>query len=114
MEPDEIYSAEYNQLLERFGDILQVHTVMEFARKFANNLPLTLAEKITGLEAKQYLFPPESLHKTLAYYKWRRTKGGIDALKRITPEDIAYLQSLGIKVTRAQTGKHSKITISTK
>ncbi|MDE0423451.1 MAG: hypothetical protein OXN25_01145 [Candidatus Poribacteria bacterium] len=114
MDPDELYSAEYNQLLEKFGDIPQVHTVMEYERKFANNIPLTLEEKIIGLKAQHYLFPSESTRKTIDYYKWQQSKGGVDALKRIKPEDIEYLQSLGIEVKKEKVGTHTQITISTK
>ena len=104
MDPDELYAAEYNQLLEKFGDIPQVHTYMEYDRKFKSDMPLSLDEKITGLEAAYHLFPYRSTQKTLAFYKWQQANGGAESLKRITEDGLMYLQSLGITITQTQKG----------
>lgn len=104
MDPDELYAAEYNQLLEKFGDIPQVHTYMEYDRKFKSDMPLSLDEKITGLEAAYHLFPYRSTQKTLAFYKWQQANGGAESLKRITEDDLMYLQSLGITITQTPKG----------
>lgn len=104
MDPDELYAAEYNQLLEKFGDIPQVHTYMEYDHKFKSDMPLSLDEKITGLEAAYHLFPYRSTQKTLAFYKWQQANGGAESLKRITEDDLMYLQSLGITITQTPKG----------
>lgn len=116
MDPDELYDAEYKQLLERFGDIPQVHAFMEYSKKFGNDI--TISEIIAGLEASQYLFPSSSTRKTVDYYRWMQTKDTDDIAKiitRMTFEDVEYLRSLGIEVITKPTDTHFRIVrISTK
>ena len=115
MDPDELHSAIYNQLLEQFGDIPEVHAVMEYSRKWDNNIRMTVDEEIEGLEAKIKLFPSESARKTLAYAKWRRSRGGASGyVGDITPDDIAHLRSLGISVKENVTESGYTVNISTK
>ncbi|MCY4553592.1 MAG: hypothetical protein OXC79_07950 [Candidatus Poribacteria bacterium] len=112
MDPNELHNATYNQLLERFGDILQVHTYMDYTQKFRDDVPMSLDEEIVGLEAMQYLFPSGSTHRSLGYSKWLRTKG--DKGFTLDPGDVDYLRSLGIKVDIKETDGSIQIAISTK
>lgn len=112
MDPDELYNDDYNQLLDQFGDIPQVHAYMEYMRKFKNDVPMSLDEEIIGLEAMQHLFPAGSTRRTLDYYKWLRTKG--DRGFSLEPGDLDYLRSLGIKINIKETDEEVKINISTR
>lgn len=112
MNPDELYDAEYKQLLERFGDIPQVHIHMEHIQKFKSDVPMTLDEEIAGLEATQYLFPSGRTSRTIAYKKWLQTKG--DRGFNLEPGDLDYLRSLGIKVTIKETDEGTQISITTR
>ena len=116
MDPDGLQSAEYNQLLERFGDIPQVHTFMEYSRKNRDITPMTLDEKIAGLEAMNHLFPSGSTRRTLLYYQWMKTKGGrYEAVNQIlTPADLKYLRDSGIKVDVSEKNGEVEIRISTR
>ena len=118
MDPDELHSAKYNQLLEKFGDIPQVHTYMEYSRKTRNNAPMTLDERIAGLEAMNHLFPSGSTRRTLAYLNWVKTKGGYYntpfAQGIIAESDIKELRDLGITVKTDKTDREVRIRISTK
>ena len=118
MDPDELHSAVYNQLLERFGDIPQVHTYMEYSRKTTNNAPMTLDERIAGLEAMNHLFPSGSTRRTLVYYKWTQANGGYYdnpfAQGIISDADIKELQNSGITVKIDETDQRVRIRISTK
>lgn len=117
MTPDERHSVVYQQLLEQYGDIPEVHTLMEYNRKWDNNTPMTLDEEIEGLTASMKIFPSDSTRKTIAYYTWLRSKGIKDrssGVSDITPEDIAHLQSQGISVKESPTNGKYKISISTK
>ena len=118
MDPDELHSAQYNQFLERFGDIPQVHTYMEYSRKTTNNAPMTLDERIAGLEAMNHLFPSGSTRRTLVYYKWMQANGGYYdnpfAQGIISDADIKELQNSGITVKTDKTDQRVRIRISTK
>lgn len=118
MDPDELHSAQYNQFLDRFGDIPQVHTYMEYMRNASKNVPLTIDEEIAGLEAMNYLFPSGSTRRTLAYLKWVKTKGGHNNTPFvqgiIAESDIKELRDLGITVEIDETNKGFGIRISTK
>ena len=118
MDPDELHSAVYNQLLEKFGDIPEVHTYMEYSRKTTNNTPMTLDERITGLEAMNHLFPSGSTRRTLVYFKWIQAKGGYynDPFVQgiFSDADIKELRDSGIKVKVDKTDREVRIRISTK
>ena len=119
MTPDERHSVIYRQLLEQFGDIPEVHTTMEYNRKWDNNISMTLDEEIEGLTAKLTIFPSDSTRKTIAYYSWLRSKGVKDRsgdFSDITAEDIAHLRSQGISVEASPPTANGKfkISISTK
>jgi len=118
MDPDELHSAVYNQLLARFGDIPQVHTYMEYNRKTTNNAPMTLDERIAGLEAMNHLFPSGSTRRTLVYYKWLQANGGYYdnpfAQGTILDADVKELQNSGITVKTDKTDREVRIRISTK
>ena len=110
MDPDELHSAHYEQLLEQHGDIPEVHIAMDYNRRWENNEPLTLEERIEGLTATLKLFPSESNRKTLEYYKWLQSKGSTRAM---TPADMEYLRSKGISVTETPTDEGVTFKIST-
>lgn len=112
MDPDELHSAEYNQLLERFGDIPEVHTYMAYMRNASKNVPLTIDEEIAGLEAVNQLFPSGSTRRTLMFFKWMKTKGGYNAFDQGV--DVKELRDLGITVETNETDEGWGYFISTK
>ena len=117
MTADERHSVVYQQLLKQFGDIPEVHTLMDYNRKWDNNASMTLDEEIEGLTASMKIFPSESTRKTIAYYKWLRSKGIEDrssGVSDISAEDTAHLQSQGISVKQSPANGKYKISISTK
>ena len=57
MSPEAQFDAESNQMLEQFGDIPAVHTVMKYQRMSNNNVPITFDEDI---EWQAALFVDES------------------------------------------------------
>ena len=108
MDPDELHSAQYNQLLERFGDIPEVHTYMEYMR----NPPMTIDEDIAGLEAANHLFPYGSTRRTLAFFKWMKANGGYNAFEQGIP--IGELRDLGITVEIDETDEGWGFYVTTK
>ena len=112
---EELYNAIYHQKLERFGDIPEVHTVMEFRRKFESDAPISLEERIEYQEALVKLYPGSTNEKTLAYYKWLYPRGNSpEDIGDINPEAIAKLRSMGISVTEEQTENGYSVKISTR
>ena len=63
-------------LLERFGDIPQVHIVVEDERKQRLGLSQTLDELITYLEALYYLFPRKETLRSLEHARELKAEGG--------------------------------------
>jgi hypothetical protein len=63
--------AEYfhAQLIKQFGDIPEVHIVAERERKRARQIPVSLDEQITFLEAQYHLWPSPNTLKTLEKLK---------------------------------------------
>ena len=108
MDPDELHSAQYNQLLERFGDIPEVHTYMEYMR----NPPMTIDEDIAGLEATIHLFPYGSTRRTLALFKWMKANGGYNAFEQGIP--IKELRDLGVTVEINETDEGWGYYVTTK
>ena len=105
---DESYRAEYNQLLERYGDIPEVLTYMQYMR----NPPVTIDEEIVGLEAMNYIFPSGSTSRTLALYKWMKSNGGYNAFEQGIP--INELRDLGITVEVNETDEGWGYFVTTK
>jgi len=115
MDPEQLHSAIYNQLLKRFGDIPQVHTHMKYIRMRQQNIRLALDERIENLEAGLHLFPNGSTRRTLTYHVWMRDRG-------LTPQtvpdmmseaDIEYLRGKGISIEKEPLGNggyHLKIS----
>lgn len=115
MDPEQLHSAIYNQLLKRFGDIPQVHTHMKYMRMRQQNIRLPLDERIESLEAGLHLFPNGSTRRTLTYHVWMRDRG-------LTPQtvpdmmseaDIKYLRGKGISIEKEPAGNggyHLKIS----
>ena len=57
MTGEELYNAELNQMIEKFDDIPEAHTVIAFERKFDSDAPISLDEKIVYPEALVKLYP---------------------------------------------------------
>lgn len=114
MDPDELHSAMYKQLLNRFGDIPQVHTHMKYMRMRNQNIRLTLDERIEDLEAGVHLFPSGSANRTLAFHKWMRDTGHTpETIPNMSSSDIKHLRSLGITIEKEPAGDggyHLKIS----
>lgn len=102
MDPDELQSVEYNQLLEKFGDIPEIYTYMEYKQNASKNVPLTIDEEIVGLEAMNHLFPSGSTRRTLLFYKWMKTNGGYNAFDQGV--NVKELRDLGITVEITDNG----------
>ena len=114
MSPEAQFDAESNQMLEQFGDIPAVHTVMKYQRMSNNNVPITFDEDIEWQEALVEIYPTETNKRTLAFDLWRYSRGRDPAdLGEITHTDIAELRAMGIKVTEELTSDAYTITIST-
>ena len=112
MDPDELHSAEYNQLLEKFGDVPEVHTYMAYMRNATNSVHLTIDEEIAGLEAMNHLFPSGSTRRTLVLYEWMKANGGYNAFEQGIP--VEELRDLGITVEVDETDEGWGYVISTK
>ena len=69
MPPDELWDAIRNQLIEKFGDIPQVYQFTEMNRKMEKHVPITLDERIVGMEAALYLFPTEGTRRHLEHLR---------------------------------------------
>ena len=112
---EELYNAELNQMLEQFGDIPEVHKVMEFNRKFDSDAPISLDEKIVYQEALVKLYPNATNKKTLAYYKWLYPRGNSpEDIGDINSQTIAELRSMNISVEEELTENGYSVKISTR
>lgn len=112
IEPDDPFGeALRKELVERFGNIPQVHTYIDFGRRWRDGT-LTPDEDIERLEAQMYLFPNESTRKTLFFQRWLKANGGV--MPQPTEETLAYLKAQGIQVTKTVTGTEVRVNISTK
>ena len=115
MDSEELYNATYNQKLEQFGDIPEVHAIMAYHRKFDSDAPISLDEKIEYHEALVKLYPHPTNRKTLAYYRWLYPRGNSpEDIGDITPAAIAELRSMGISVEEELTENGYSVKISTK
>ena len=112
LDPDVLHSTEYNQHLEKFGDIPEVHTYMAYMRNGSKNVHLTIDEEIAGLEAMNHLFPSGSTRRTLVFFQWMKANGGYDAFEQGIP--VEELQDLGITVEENETDDGWGYIISTK
>jgi len=65
MAPDELWDAIKNQLIEKVGDIPEVYMYTEMNRKMAKRIPITLDERIEGIEVALHLFPREGTRRHL-------------------------------------------------
>ena len=77
MSPEAQFEAESNQMLEQFGDIPAVHTVMKYQRMSNNNVPITFDEDIEWQAALVEIYPTETNKRTLAFDLWRYLAVGI-------------------------------------
>ena len=92
-------------LIEKFGDIPQVHAHVEF-HQIRSERDLTLDEEIAHLEAMLFLFPNEATRKTLVLAKWEKANGFVLP----TEADLEYFKSEGITVLYNEDGSLKKIT----
>lgn len=106
MSDDELGEQTLNQLIERFGDIPEVHAYMEYDRRVRTGQDILLEEDIAYLEAMQFLFPNEATRKTIVLKKWELKNGFILP----TAADLEYFKSEGITVLYHQDGSLKKIT----
>lgn len=72
MDPDELADMLLKGLIQRFGDISEVHTFLEIRRKMFKNEPLTLDERIAYTTAQYHLWPHPETKKTLEIFLERR------------------------------------------
>jgi hypothetical protein len=72
MDPDELADMLLQGLLQRFGDIPEVHTFMALKRRMFKNEHLTLDERIDYTTAQLHLFPHPETKKTLDIFLERR------------------------------------------
>lgn len=68
MDPDEYADMILVGLLEKFGDIPEVHTFTEFTRKIKKNEELSLDERIEFTRAQYYLWPHPETKKSLEIF----------------------------------------------
>ncbi len=83
MDPDALWNAVHNQLIEQFGDIPEVYLFTDMNRKMAKHIPLTLDERIAGIEAALYLFPREGTRRYLQ--RLRKIRADVRAGKMKEP-----------------------------
>ena len=81
-------------LLERFGDIPQVHIVVEDERKQRLGLSQTLDELITYLEALYYLFPRKETLRSLEHARELKAEGGQVNIINVDGPDEVVIQQL--------------------
>lgn len=72
MDPDELADMLLQGLLQRFGDIPEVHTFMALKRRMLKNEHLSLDERIDYTTAQLHLFPHPETQKTLDILLERR------------------------------------------
>ena len=106
MSDEELGEQTLNQLIERFGDIPEVHAYMEYDRRVRTRQEIPLEEDIAYLEAMQFLFPNEATRKTIVLKKWELKNGFILP----TAADLEYFKSEGITVLYHKDGSLKKIT----
>ena len=106
MSDEELGKQTLNQLIERFGDIPEVHAYMEYDRRVRTGQEIPLEEDIAYLEAMQFLFPNEATRKTIVLKKWELKNGFILP----TAADLEYFKSEGITVLYHKDGSLKKIT----
>ena len=81
-------------LLERFGDIPQVHIVVEDERKQRLGLSQTVDELITYLEALYYLFPRKETLRSLEHARELKAEGGQLNIINVDGPDEVVIQQL--------------------
>ena len=72
MDPDELADMLLKGLIQRFGDIPEVHTFMEIKRKMYKKEPINWDERIAYTTAQYHLWPHPETKKTLEIYLERR------------------------------------------
>ena len=65
MDPDELADMILKGLIQRFGDIPEVHTFVEIKRKMFKNDPINWDERIAYTTAQYHLWPHPETKKTL-------------------------------------------------
>jgi len=110
MAGEELWNAELNQMIEQFGDIPEVHTIMKYTRMFAHDMPFPLENQIEFQEALNRIYPSEGNKRTLDFLKWQHSRGNIS---EITDADISELRAMGISVKQEMTATGFRTIIST-
>ncbi len=77
MDADEYREMILGGLLEKFGDIPEVHTFMEFTVKIRKKEELSLDERIEFTSAQYYLWPHPETKKTLEIFLKERTSENV-------------------------------------
>lgn len=114
MTGEELWNAELNQMIEQFGDIEEVHTIMKYTRMAALNIPIPLDNEIEFQEALNTIYPSDTNRKTLAFLKWQYSRGDSpEDLGDITDADVAELRSMDISVRQELTDTGFRTIIST-
>ena len=72
MDPDELADMLLKGLVQRFGDIPEVHTFMEIKRKMYKKEPINWDERIAYTTAQYHLWPHPETKKTLEIFLERR------------------------------------------
>ena len=72
MDPDELADMLLKGLIQRFGDIPEVHTFMKIKRKMYKKEPINWDERIAYTTAQYHLWPHPETKKTLEIYLERR------------------------------------------
>lgn len=75
------------QLIEKHGDIPQVHTVVDFRRKVARQLPLTDDDYLAYLEAVVHLEPKDEVGKRLLE-RYQKAKADGIPFKDVNVDDL--------------------------
>ncbi len=81
MDPDEVADMMIIGLIQRFGDIPEVHTLTALTRKKLKNQPLTLDEHIDYTAAQYHLWPDPRTKKTLDIFLEKRATESSNSTK---------------------------------
>ena len=81
------------QLLKQFGDIPQVHIVVNHERKKKEGMPITQDEFIAYLEALYHLWPSEqTLHTLERHRRLKADKEQVNIINVNTPDEVLIKQ----------------------
>ena len=94
-EDPELYIQYFRaQLIKQFGDIPEVHIIVEDERKMLLGLPQTLDEYIAALEAMYHLWPTPGNKKTLEHTRELKANGGQVNIINVNASDAVLIKQL--------------------